>query len=473
LSIEGNNIAIQLNDREASGSTSLGKLLIQNEAGQTVASFDSEGNAFISGELDVEGISRLGQLLANEASVSSLLAENATISGELIAGRVQAESARLDFIEGKLAELENATVSGTLYANNIEANNINANVISGLQERLTGQIEKTLSEPSLLATLFGQSTRQTEEYLEQLMAEINQNTSGTYTPEENLETIDSNTQDLTLIAESVYVNDYFEVNGNALIANSLKLGQSLMVGEGLLFSENFISYQPDFSQELERDPNDFTFSIQPTGAGKLSLMADLMQLDHQGFVTINGDLRVAGVLEVADDLKVNNTLLTNLISANRPGENIKVQLASLEADQDSLEGDELMVARSNFEFIDENQTPVASFSASGDLSLIGSLRLGQALEIASDSGELVNNRSAGQAMLPAGSTEITISSDKIEAGSMIYITPLNSTNNQVLYVKNKITDSPFTPENEAQFTVAIDYALGHNVTFNWWIIQLN
>jgi len=101
------------------------------------------------------------------------------------------------------------------------------------------------------------------------------------------------------------------------------------------------------------------------------------------------------------------------------------------------------------------------------------LRLSQNTEIASDSGEVVNSRSAGQTILEAGQTEITIISDKIEENSMIYITPMNSTNNQVLYVKNKITDSSFTPENEAQFTVAIDYALDHNVVFNWWIIQLN
>ena len=139
----------------------------------------------------------------------------------------------------------------------------------------------------------------------------------------------------------------------------------------------------------------------------------------------------------------------------------------------TLDGEDLLVQKSNFEFINENQTPVATFSSNGDLALTGSLRLGQNLEIASNSGELVNGRSAGQAILTAGTTEITIPSDKIEANSMIYVTPMNSTNNQVLYVKNKITDSPFTPENEAQFTVAIDYALGHNVTFNWWIIQLN
>ena len=238
-----------------------------------------------------------------------------------------------------------------------------------------------------------------------------------------------------------------------------------MIGEETVIGNNFISYQPQLAEG-----EDFTFYIQPTGLGKLSLMAGLMQLDGKGFVSINGDLRVAGVLEVEDKLKVKSTLLTNLISANKAGESIKVQLASLE---ESLESEDLIVQKSNFEFINENNNPVASFSAAGDLALTGSLRLSQNVEIASNSGELVNSRSAGQAVLTAGKTEITIMSDKIEENSMIYVTPMNSTNNQVLYVKNKTTDSPFTPEKEGQFTVAIDYALGHNVVFNWWIIQLN
>ncbi|HAZ72971.1 MAG TPA: hypothetical protein DCW58_00005, partial [Candidatus Pacebacteria bacterium] len=460
ISLEGNNISFQLNDSEASGSSALGKLIIQNEDGETVASFDSEGNASISGQLDVAGISRLGKLIAEEASFTSIISQTASISGELIAGSIQGDSARLDYIESKLANLETASVSGTLYANNIETGSIQAGVISGLEERLSSKIAETLGQPSLLATLFGEQQQQTDEYLRQLQEEINNISSASAT----LEEIDNeNTEDIALIADNAFINQYFEVNGSAYIKNSLKLGESLMVGGGTVIGDGFISYQP----EMAEDEN-FTFSIQPTGMGKLSLMAGLMQLDNQGLVTINGDLKVAGVLEVADDLKVNDTLLTNLISPNNPGENIQVKLASNE-----LSGEDLSIQKSNFEFINENDTPVASFSSAGDLALVGSLRLGQNIEIASDSGELVSNRSAGQATLIAGTTEITIASDKIEENSMIYVTPMNSTNNQVLYVKNKITDSPFTPENEAQFTVAIDYVLGHNVTFNWWIVQLN
>ena len=467
LKLEANELVFQLNDRvdqEASASTSLGKLLVLNEEGETVISFDSQGNASFSGQLDVSGVSHLGQLIAQEASFTSLITEEASISGSLLANNIQADSARLDHIESKLANLENASVSGTLYANNIETNSISANIISGLEERLSSKIAETFEEPTLLAALFGQQKAQTDEYLKQLQAEIASLNAQVSTPSTLAELNTGNEQAPVLLADTAFIEQYFQVNGSAYVAQALKLGQALIVGDDLILGDNFLAYQPDLE--------DFTFSIQPAGLGRLSLMAGLMQLDQNGLVSINGDLKVAGALEVEDNLKVKGTLLANLISPRQAGENIQVKLAALEENSD-LNSQDLLVKKSNFEFIDEHDTPVASFSARGDLALSGSLRLGQNVEIASGSGGVINTRSAGQAVLPAGTTTVTIMSDKIEENSMIYITPLNSTNNQVLYVKNKLADSPFTPENEGQFTVAIDYALGHNVIFNWWIIQLN
>jgi hypothetical protein len=401
-----------------------------------IADTQISGDLKIEEGLEVSGQSKLGQLIANEASIAAIT-------------------------------VENATVSGTLYAENIEANSISANVITGLQERLTSQIEETLSQPSLLASLFGEHAQQSNEYLDQLNQEINGNNQNSASSSADLAALETGSGDLTLIADDAFINQYLEVNGSAYIANSLKVGQNFMIGNSTTIGDGFVSYQPEIALG-----NDFTFYIQPTGLGKLSLMADLMQLDSQGFVTINGDLKVAGVLEVEDELRAKGTLLTNLISSNQPGESIKVQLATNTAVSSESA---VLVQENNFEFIDENQTPVASFSANGDLALTGSLRLGQSLGVATESGQLVatNQRSAGQALLPAGTTEITISSDKVEENSMIYVTPMNSTNNQVLYVKSKITDSTFTPENEAQFTVGIDYALGQDVVFNWWIVQLN
>ena len=477
LAIEGSNVTIELEDSsEASGSTPLGKLMIQNAEGETVASFDSEGNAYISGELDVEGISKLGQLVAEEATVSALLAEN---------------------IETTNLETENATISGDLVAENIigkngaftnlkaasiEVDSIEAGMISGLEERLSSKIAETLEEPSLLATLFKDEIEQNEAYLEELNAEIDENLD--FEEElslEEIEALENEDGDLSLIADTAFIDNYFEVNGSSYIKDSLKVGNSLIFESGLTMASNYLAYQPELDILTDEDGNeiennDFTFSIQPTGRGRLSLMAGLMELDHSGQVTISGDLKVAGAVEVADDLKIEGSLLSNLIRSENPGENIRVQLAqktelSEEEQNASLFDENSLIQSSDFEFIDESETPIATFSATGDLSLEGSLKISQDIAIATTSGELVSKKSAGQAFLAAGQTEVTIKTDKLTANSMIYITPLNSTNNQVLYVKGKLLDSPFTPENEAQFTVGFDTALGQNVNFNWWIVN--
>jgi hypothetical protein len=283
------------------------------------------------------------------------------------------------------------------------------------------------------------------------------------------------------MADTAFIDNYFEVNGSSYINDSLKIGDNLIFASGLTMSRNYIAYQPELEILTDEngnqiENNDFTFSIQPTGRGKLSLMAGLMELDHSGLVSINGDLKVAGAVEVADDLKVEGSLLGNLIKSKNPGENIRVQLAqnvenSDQNSNDSLFDENSLVKSSDFEFTNEKDTPVATFSASGDLSLEGALKISQDVAIATDSGELVSQKSAGQATLAAGQTEVTIRNSKLTENSMIYITPLNSTNNQVLYIKGKMLDSNFTPENEAQFTVGFDQALPHSVMFNWWIVN--
>ena len=138
------------------------------------------------------------------------------------------------------------------------------------------------------------------------------------------------------------------------------------------------------------------------GRGKLSLMAGLMEIDHSGQVIINGDLKVAGVVEVAEDLKIEGSLLGNLIKSENPGDNIRVQLSQrIETSEENLNNslfdEDSLVQSSDFEFINESETPVATFSATGDLALEGSLKISKDIAIATTSGELVSKKSAGQA----------------------------------------------------------------------------
>ena len=415
--------------------TILAELLIENNLGENVASIDNQGNAQLAGNLAVEGSSQLNQLTAEEAEINSARMNTASVSGEL-----HAQSITTD---------------------NLYTNSVDANIINGLQERLETAVAKQLADSTLLASLMNNDTT-TEEYLEQVAQDNNIDLNNTNN-DTDLNNDENNFISDTITAHNAYIDGYFEVNGSALIEEALAVKQTLLVGEGLTMGDGYIAFQNNENYDL---------SIQPAGRGRLSLMADLLVLDESGLITIGGDLKVAGTLEVAEELKVKDTLLTNLIRAENPDENIRIQLAQAVANEMGEE----VIRQNNFEFIDEKGEPIATMSASGDLTLRGGLKIDQMPANASASADAsasanINNNSAGQAVILAGQTEVKVKTSRLTENSMIYITPLTSTNNQVIYIKNKLLDSTFTIENEAEFIAGFDFALNKDVQFNWWIVN--
>jgi len=72
--------------------------------------------------------------------------------------------------------------------------------------------------------------------------------------------------------------------------------------------------------------------------------------------------------------------------------------------------------------------------------------------------------SAGMAKIIAGNKEVTIKSPFVTEKSLIYLTPIGSTDNKVLYLAR-------TKPNEQTFTAAIDTILTKDVLFSWWIVN--
>ncbi|MBU1499869.1 hypothetical protein KKE48_03310, partial [Patescibacteria group bacterium] len=168
----------------------------------------------------------------------------------------------------------------------------------------------------------------------------------------------------------------------------------------------------------------------PTGS--LSLLAGLMVLDQSGNVLINGNLTVNGEI-LAQKVTAPQGHFEELLSQKLTAEEIKVGQLIIAAD--------------------------ATASA----------------EIATDSASITTNATAGKAILPAGSTTLTINSPHIDATSLIYVTPIGDSQNQVLYVKSKQTcqqSEGSDPSCFPWFKVAINQPLLYNLEFNWWIIKL-
>jgi hypothetical protein len=79
-------------------------------------------------------------------------------------------------------------------------------------------------------------------------------------------------------------------------------------------------------------------------------------------------------------------------------------------------------------------------------------------------GQTQSNATAGTATLPAGQTELVVNNTLVNGQTMVYLTPISNTQNQVLFVKSK-TDGQ-------SFTVAVNQSIGTDIQFNYWLIKV-
>ena len=417
----------------------------------------SSGSASISGSLSTEaaiideltttsitstGTTSLGSLLAQTATISgTLTSENLDVSGSSRLDILEARQAQLENVRATTAELMDATVSGTLYANNID----------GLQN----QIALTLQQPSFLDILTGNVP---ETVTGDPIDVYEVASSAGYDIDSDLQatagaTLSLADGDIILNGQAAYIEKYLQVNGLAYVADSLGVGNRIVVGNTTSISDGVIAF-------ASSAPNN-TLRVQPSGQGKLDFLAGLMTLEG-GTVQITGNVYVAGTTQT-------DTLLTNLVQPADFGNPFQVQVAGVSTESGELK-------QSRFEIINELGTPVATISAQGKAAFAGGIGIGsetlQGPEAATSSSVTVSaNKSSGKAKLLAGTTQLIIESDQITENSLIYVTPVGSTQNQVLFVKTQIAEDQETLAKEGRFTVGVDAAISADVSFNWWIVN--
>ncbi len=316
-----------------------------------------------------------------------------------------------------------------------------------------------LRQPTLLELLLNQKTSSPAPVTE--VIETVESSGYTATSSATLQLaladLELDQDDVVLETAALFVDQYLEVNGIAYVQEQLGVGDSVTIGDGLLLSSGMIAYEP----ALE-DLSTTLFEIQPSGRGTLSLLAGIMTISETGQVVISGNLQVTG------DIQTEGTLLTNLLRPIDFGSPFQVQVAGA-----STETGE--VTESRFEVINETDSPVATISARGRAAFAAGLGVGaddlRAQSLASGSATISSDKTAGKATIAAGSNETIINASAISAESLIYVTPLGSTQNQALYVKSQQPDNPSTPENEATFVVGFDQNVTQSVEFNWWIVN--
>ncbi len=424
---------------------------IASESGSVL--FNNTDNVSVAKLSDSGDLSLLGSLLAQDVSVS---------------GTVTATSARIALLEAGMSELEamkvntaeivNATISGTLYANNIY----------NLEETLAS----TLQQPNLLDIITGaNSSSESAQYMAELY-DIANSASYEVTKIEDLDfsldDLELDNEDVVLTASALFIENYFKVNGAGYISDSLAVGNSLFVNNSVVVGneDNRIEVGNGVIAYTNQDINQQILHIQPDGTGSIEMLAGLITLDDLGLVTINGDMEIAG------NVKVNNTLLTNLIKPLDFDNPLQVQVAGI-----STESGEIKESR--FEIINEVGTPVATFSAQGKAEFAGGIGIASQDLGSSIDNELEASKTTGKATILAGNKEVKINSDLVQDDTLIYVTALGSTNNQTLYVKSQLPHLTQEATNSAElittqqgeFVVGFDSVVNSNVSFNWWLVN--
>jgi len=204
--------------------------------------------------------------------------------------------------------------------------------------------------------------------------------------------------------------------------------------------------------------------LQSSGFGGVDILAGKVVID------IDGNVQIVGNLAVGGDLSASSLTLKR---SNLPGGS-----TSEETDGESGFGNLLTVNNPLGETL-------ASIDASGSayFAQVATQKVIVATAEATPSAELTGptittNATAGEATLPAYETEIIIKSPYVTENTLIYVTPISSTENKVLYVKAKQASQQCSNiaieqcSNEpGWFTVGVDTTINQDIKFNWWIIN--
>ncbi len=226
-----------------------------------------------------------------------------------------------------------------------------------------------------------------------------------------------------LVASDLYIT-------NQAAINSLSITQSLTLGSDFAIDINGIN---TLTSPLK---------LQSLATAPIELMAGLVTIDTHGNVNIAGDLYVAGkinasglTLSQSTQIEQNATNSANLLTLNNLDGS---QVASVNASGSAL-----------FNSVSTNGLIIGAADATSSGTITN--------------GVITTNSTVGQAVVPAGTSEITIKNLKVTDYTLVYVTPTSSTENNVLYVKSK---------SAGQFTVGFTNPIDIDTTFNWWIVQV-
>lgn len=210
--------------------------------------------------------------------------------------------------------------------------------------------------------------------------------------------------------------------------------------------------------------------LQPLRQGAIVLMAGAVTIQTDGKLVVSEDA------VFAKSLTVEGSLIASSIT-NLPGKDIRLNLES-----NGIHDSSFMIHNSS------SGSAVFSVNSNGNVNASGSARFAEDIEarrgtfsklnlqlvgtaIAANDLEAYATTSAGTAFLKAYRPELTIHNNNVTDKSLIYITPMNNTDNQVLYLIRQVPSLPSLNQNQGSFTVGVSQVVDHDVQFNWLIVN--
>ncbi len=436
--LSGNDVSIKLKNKE--GSIPDSKFQILNSNNHPVASIDASGSARFEGTVSAPAAT-FGQIIGDLGDLGDLrVRRDATIAGTLTVGNL-----------GHLGNLKvekDATIAGTLTATEATISSLFADDVTTRDGKLSDLIErvKKYLEPQPTAA----DIRTEESSFSGLLAQLQQ----TPVYEGNNITVSESTQTNNHLTMQPFDHEGMATWLNGYMAAGIT-PSTILIGDSLYISGQTI------------DSGEETLHIQRFAKSPVAIMGGQLMIDTDGNVFLNRNLSVLG------------TVATNTISPLPQGDltidlNKPIYEATSSGSFDALLPEDKRTP-SRFAKLIINGiggAPAVTIDASGSARFEGDLaaRTGNfnKLIIASDEAStsaqttINSNASTGTATLPKGINRITIESNAITDQSLIYLTPVSSTYNKVLYVAAK---------KSRYFGVAIDQTVDRDIEFNWWIIN--
>jgi hypothetical protein len=246
-------------------------------------------------------------------------------------------------------------------------------------------------------------------------------------------------------AERITLTKPVTLNDNLQVYGSTSLGDTSVAGS--LSVSGLISFTSWGIESLSS-----TLSIEPRGIASVEIGNKLLIISPDGQVAINGDLTVAGTIATDRIAPLSNSL--------------DIDLSGIASD--SAENG-VFTIRSGFGNEALRVLPKGDVVIGSSLTASGSATVDK-LNFATRG----QDRSAtGKGTIVSGSTSVIIPNRLLTADSLVYVTPISSTSNKVLYVSDVTFDQSCSEITcDSSFTVAIDApAIGTNIPFNWWIVN--